>query len=791
MKQHLLDDANFFDRTSNHQFFFRKKHSKAKIIFELMKKQIKVRFRNPTTYIETFFCFFLFLLIIPIQKLSVVSIAKNENPNVFYNDEIPQDLINFFNAMDNCRFVLGPKTPRLTSLMNFVYSNFLRFIDIQTYFANDTLEIKKLLKEADANGIGIFWENSEQDDYLTHPKFQTFTQCITTCPNYTVLRIIRSYLAVEAMKLDPQNVKINYLSAVNSSIQQFASNAFKIANTGGHINTIFSAVTALFCFMPDYDIFLIEKDSKTAALCFLMGCNEWIYNFVTIFVSFLFSLPPFLTMSLLFCFYDQMKDISFSIVITFCLLYSISYIIFSMFISTFFKNLSSGRFLTVLMATTIIILGFIHQHYTLELENPNLLVKHLFSIIPPSAFMLIVGSIYKNNINDHILIKWSNLSEELPYKISTGIFYLITDTILYSILFYIFNMINQKKYGSLFFNKNHHIKIKNILDAPQQNMELNDVENNEIFFHVSNLSKSYGKNVALNKISFDVYKDDLIVITGPNGAGKTTLINILSGILKENEGVLQIYQNNDNIALETSDFSCLNDYIGVVFQENVFIDLLTVRENLKLFGSFKGVQKHDLDSYINNFANIMQMTSMLDTLSKNLSGGQKRKLCIGIALIGNPLLVLMDEPTSGVDVQSRLLIWKTITSLSNTTTIVTSHALEEAESVASRIFILSDGQIPFIGTTNELRNTFKCGYLMRFQRGPAAAQDALKIAVNYMPNSKICDTNPDTLILPVDPMMKNFLEEIYNGNDNNFGEYTLNIEQLEDIIFNSNISTIH
>jgi ABC-type Na+ transport system ATPase subunit NatA len=176
----------------------------------------------------------------------------------------------------------------------------------------------------------------------------------------------------------------------------------------------------------------------------------------------------------------------------------------------------------------------------------------------------------------------------------------------------------------------------------------------------------------------------VIVVIGPNGAGKSTMMNILSGALEPSEGTLSIMGGEP-----TTRFKTIQKYLGVCFQENVLIPLLTMREHLLLFGAFRGVDAAELESAIDFFADTLQLREMMTNRARDLSGGQKRKLCISLSLLGNPPIVIMDEPTAGVDVQARQLIWKTISALKDTTTIVTSHALEEAEAVSSRLFIVA------------------------------------------------------------------------------------------------------
>jgi ABC-type multidrug transport system ATPase subunit len=166
-----------------------------------------------------------------------------------------------------------------------------------------------------------------------------------------------------------------------------------------------------------------------------------------------------------------------------------------------------------------------------------------------------------------------------------------------------------------------------------------------------------------------------------------------------------------------------------------------------------------------------------------LSGGQKRKLCIALSLLGNPPVVIMDEPTAGVDVQARQIIWKTIASLRNTTSLITSHALEEAEAVSSRLFIVSQGHVPFCGTSTELRNKYQCGYLLRLQGNEQSTEQVLEFARTLVPSARITEDHKDTIAMPVDPAVPRFLTQ-FQESLSEFGvtSYSFTVEQLEDML---------
>jgi ABC-type multidrug transport system ATPase subunit len=301
--------------------------------------------------------------------------------------------------------------------------------------------------------------------------------------------------------------------------------------------------------------------------------------------------------------------------------------------------------------------------------------------------------------------------------------------------------------------------------------ESSDVHPATNFVDVTGLRHQYAKadDPALQDISFEVRKGEVVVIIGPNGAGKSTLINILAGGFEPTSGSVNKPQGIS---------------VGIVLQENVVTDVLTVREHIQLFSKMRGLSETSERESLELFADQLQLSQMLDTRACDLSGGQKRKLCVALAMLGEPDLVLMDEPTVGVDIQARQLIWKLIAGLKSTA-IITTHALEEAETVSSRLFILSGGSIPYSGTSTELRRSFNCGYLLRLEGGDR--DQVLALAQSVVPESRASDERSDSLLIPINEAVPDFLRFL----DDKLEElgvttYTFSIEVLDNVLLRMN-----
>ena len=220
---------------------------------------------------------------------------------------------------------------------------------------------------------------------------------------------------------------------------------------------------------------------------------------------------------------------------------------------------------------------------------------------------------------------------------------------------------------------------------------------------VSGLKKRYGTVKAVDGLGFSVKQGDLFAFLGPNGAGKSTTIDILCTFLKPDEGTVII--NGYKLGI---DDDRIRDSIGVVFQQGLLDDLLTVRENLETRGSLYGIGKNELKSMIEQAAANVGITDLLDRRYGRLSGGQKRRADIARGLIHTPRILFLDEPTTGLDPQTRKSVWNTIRSLqkdTGLTVFMTTHYMEEAAE-ADYVMVIDNGSMSASGTPTEIKEKY-------------------------------------------------------------------------------------
>lgn len=216
---------------------------------------------------------------------------------------------------------------------------------------------------------------------------------------------------------------------------------------------------------------------------------------------------------------------------------------------------------------------------------------------------------------------------------------------------------------------------------------------------VEGLTKQYGSLTALDHLDLQVRKGEIFGMLGPNGAGKTTLIRILTTLMRQSSGEAFI-EGHDTLRHGRE----IRSLIGVVPQENSLDRYLTARENLELHGRLHGMESRLYRARIDELLDLMGLTRRQHDFPDTYSGGMQRRLVVARALVNRPQVLFLDEPTTGLDPQSRRSVWEYVRSIAGSMTIfLTTHYLEEAEQLCDRIAIMDHGRLIAQGTTRELK----------------------------------------------------------------------------------------
>jgi ABC-2 type transport system ATP-binding protein len=257
---------------------------------------------------------------------------------------------------------------------------------------------------------------------------------------------------------------------------------------------------------------------------------------------------------------------------------------------------------------------------------------------------------------------------------------------------------------------------------------------------VRDLVKAYNGRAVVDGLTFSVQPGEVFALLGPNGAGKTTTVEILEGYRRPDGGSARV------LGLDpVRQGAALKPRIGLMLQQGGLFPQITAREALRLFAAFYP-NAEDPDKLIDQ----LELREVASTRFRQLSGGQKQRLSLGLALVGRPRLVFLDEPTAAMDPQARRSTWNIIRSLreSGTTVLLTTHFMDEAEQLANRVAIVNRGRLVALDSPAGLRHAVTNE--VRFSTRPPLAEDDVAAALN-LPRTAVECENDGTLVLRVEP----------------------------------------
>ena len=218
---------------------------------------------------------------------------------------------------------------------------------------------------------------------------------------------------------------------------------------------------------------------------------------------------------------------------------------------------------------------------------------------------------------------------------------------------------------------------------------------------IQQITKTFGNLKALDRVCLEIAEGEFFGLLGPNGAGKTTLISCLGGLVRPDAGRLNVMGFDVQ-----GDYREARRLLGIVPQELVFDPFFTVRETLRIQSGYFGIR--DNDDWIDEILDNLDLTTKADTNMRRLSGGMKRRVLVAQALVHKPPVIVLDEPTAGVDVELRQGLWQFIRRLNNEghTVILTTHYLEEAEALCARVAMLKQGSVVALDSTRNLLDRY-------------------------------------------------------------------------------------
>uniref|UniRef100_A0A8D1DDR9 ABC transporter domain-containing protein n=1 Tax=Sus scrofa TaxID=9823 RepID=A0A8D1DDR9_PIG len=541
---------------------------------------------------------------------------------------------------------------------------------------------------------------------------------------------------------------------------------------------IFFCVISFAPFTYYASINVTRERKKMKGLMTMMGLRDsafWL-SWGLLYAGFIFIMALFLTLIVKSAQFIILSG--FVVIFALFLLYGLSLIALTFLMSVLVKK-SFLTGLTVFLLTVFCgSLGFMALYRYLPAS-----LEWILSFLSPFAFTLGMTQLLRSDydLNSNALLDASDSSNLI---IATN-FVLTFDIFFYLALAIYFDRILSNEYGHryspLFFLKSSfrskqqrtdHIALEDEMDSnPSSNDSFEPMSpefHGKEAIRIRNVTKEYkgkpDKIEALKDLAFDIYEGQITAILGHSGAGKSTLLNILSGLSVPTKGSVTIY---DNKLSQTAYLENISKLTGVCPQINVQFDFLTVRENLRLFAKIKGIQPHEIDKEVQRVLLELEMKNIQDILAQDLSGGQKRKLTFGIAILGDPQIFLLDEPTAGLDPFSRHQVWNILKERKTDRVILFStQFMDEADILADRKVFLSKGRLKCAGSSLFLKKKWGIGYHLSLQLNEMCVQEKITSLVKqHIPDAKLSAESEGKLVytLPLERTHK--FPELYEDLD--------------------------
>lgn len=375
-------------------------------------------------------------------------------------------------------------------------------------------------------------------------------------------------------------------------------------------------------------------------------------------------------------------------------------------------------------------------------------LKGFFSIFPTAAMGYNLFYIVSRKCTN-----FSELNSQNYYPIWVGWAFLGAEAVVYFIIFILIDYFRSRTFLPPKY------KWKRSGESPKPD---------SASIQIQNLTKKYGDYLAVDNLSFVINRGETLAVVGPNGAGKSTTLSLLCGFREATSG--QILFNGVDIV---KDIRAMHSMVGLCLQENVFMADLSPDEWLKFICALRNEPNYDYSAIIS----ALDLGGQLKYRIGSMSGGNKRKICLATALVCDPSIVLLDEAIAGVDFTSRTKIWSVISSLKDTTVILTTHSLDECEKIADKVLILEYGKIGYLETPNDLHRIFNCGYQIDCSVEHIHKLSAILTKKSIKATIEVDDNRVSATIPTNDPIV---ISSVLKNIDFKF---ILSIQSLEDKVF--------
>ena len=719
--------------------------------------------------------------------------------SILVNDEI--DCIKIQNIIEeeinmkiNCSYYENNFTSQTTHIIKFEKKNNNYKIILNERKIDDSTSLLFSKSDLDQDKIiDVFYVNKEiyNGNKFNTEKFEKFWE-------------LQSFLAKILINL--KNIKVNADFKMNLGLTPYPDHYRFIDDNGYYIYSFLSFIIALQFSLIGYNFnirMIDEKENKLNILLERQGISKFKYNvswLITFYALFLFSIIVFTILLLNSIIFHSFLVIINMIFFSFCI-YSVC-IFFSITIKTTKDGATAVKFFNF----GSILLGFV-----IVLPKTSKFTKIIFAFIPQINLYLCICSIF--NLNNFENLTWDRLwlkAAKMSYM-ETIIMYIVDMAFYLGLSFFIqsfrdsgldlypfiksfFTKIarNAEQISSLSIEKDNvkekHFEIyhQELSDINKRKQQMNQS------LKIMNVTKYFDDLKAVDNFNGELFPNEIFCLLGHNGAGKSTLINMISGIFNPDQGDILF---NGKSLVTNKDY--LYENIGLCQQEDIYFDYLTVEEHLEYMCRIKGSKINYIETQ--ELLNKLELGPKKYALCNTLSGGQKRKLCIALALIGDSKIILLDEPTSGMDVMARRALWDFLKNYKKDKIILlTTHFLDEAEYLGDRIGIMSDGILLCSGTSSFLKSKYPCGFNINLLINSSIFKEDYKQQffdgiLKYEPNAEIKIASKGIFSINIQSNNQH-IKDIFDyieQNKSKFGieDYTVSSTSLEDVFLKINNKT--
>ena len=551
----------------------------------------------------------------------------------------------------------------------------------------------------------------------------------------TLSNTVNTYIATAtcrtASKCNPSDVYLYSLAQSNP----FPSPAYNTTGFWGALGFVFALWMIIVLLYPLANVISVlvrEKEAKLREGMKMMALRaevlwaSWWFNFMAL----------FLPLSLILTWAGKQIFLysSSGLIFLYFLVFFISATAYAIFMSSFFTNSRTAA----IVGSLVFLAGFFIYIGMMTL-NPSYETIMLANLHPATAFTF--GTLAFIEYEDsNIGVTWYTYTDSNNYNVTFRdcLVMMIVDAIWLTVVTWYIDKIWPSEWGThepfyflctpsywrkLFGLQSHFQPIASLPSDETHTVNVEEVSetlSSQIADHkcveIRNLRKMFktpqGIKMAVDGLNLTMYRGQITSLLGHNGAGKSTAIAMLTGLLPADGGTAIIDGKDMN-----EDMQEIRKNLGVCPQHDILFPDLTVQEHLAMFAMFKGVKSSELASSVASMINVVGLTEKADAPAKMLSGGQKRKLSVGIAFIGGSNIIFLDEPTSGMDPYSRRFTWNLIRQHREGRVIVlTTHFMDEADLLGDRIAIMGDGKLLCCGTSLYLKNMYGVGYNMTLEK---------------------------------------------------------------------------